>query len=388
MVHKKTLYLVVTEKCNLSCDYCLYKKKDTIISLDTAMKGVGLFLDFNRDEKITKEIYLFGGEPLLYPSLTKKILLEMCTKYPDLINKGVLKIKILTNGALLNRNFYDFMIKLTNQFTSPFLEFTISFDGSIKTQDLHRGCGENIAYKIRQIVGYGENTSGTKLILGIAWTLTPDGLNSFYSDFLFLFEKLKIQNSFSYLGIRLADLSRDLNVRGWIEGDIPFIQEGTNKIMDYYIKNLLNNNLVIHPINLIHDLKQKDIQKIHDEYNCINIFNERCDLGENITLLPDGRITACCIGRFLDPIFYENNPLVLCDVNKENFEKTFRVNVGKVGHLNIHSSIEGKNVTEGGYGDILKCSNKMCFLLFKKKEISIKNEVERAYLNIISGALK
>ncbi|NQU88027.1 MAG: hypothetical protein HQ541_19945 [Mariniphaga sp.] len=387
MTSKKTLYLVVTEKCNLACDYCLYKKNDTVTSLDTAMKGVGLFLNYNRDEKIIKEIYLFGGEPLLYPTLTKKILLGICGKYSNLIRKGGLKIKILTNGALLNQNFYDFMVKITEQFSFPFLEFTISFDGSIQTQDSHRGCGENIVFKIRKILEY-KKKEGEKLVLGIAWTLTPDRLSSFYTDFLFLFEQLKIHTGFSYLGIRLADLSNGLNVRGWGKTDISLIQGETSKVMNYYSTNLLDKNLVIHPINIVHDMGQKGIQEIHDEYNCINLFNEKCDLGENITLLPDGRITACCIGRFLDPIFYENNPLVLCDVNRSNFEKTLDTNLRKISSLNIHSSIGDKNISGGDYGDILKCSNKMCFLLFKKREISLKNEVERAYLNTILGALK
>ncbi len=154
MKPKRTLYLVVTERCNLKCDYCLYKKKNTVISSTIFRKGIDFFLGLNKKQNIIKEIYLFGGEPLLYPKLTQNILDYICGKYFYLIESGKLKVKILTNATLLNKKFYESLREFSNNFQIPFLEFTISFDGSIKTQDLHRGYGKLIVYKIRKILEY------------------------------------------------------------------------------------------------------------------------------------------------------------------------------------------------------------------------------------------
>ena len=171
------------------------------------------------------------------------------------------------------------------------------------------------------------------------------------------------------------------------------------KVMDYYNKKELKDHIQIHPINLVEGmLKDKEsMKKIHNEYNCINVVYKGCDLGKNITLFPDGRISACCIGRFLDKntfenaIFHKENPLILGNVLEDNIEDIFNTKYDKVNTTMTDSiipkktkeSMKNKKAVFTTWGDTLKESNKICFLLLTKEEVLTKNDVEREYLNTI-----
>lgn len=93
MNQKRKLYWIVTNVCNLACQYCYYRTglEERIPGKFNASKALSLI---NQFPDFFNEIIFTGGEPLLIPSLFK--LIKQCK------NKG-LRVGILTNGILLNK---------------------------------------------------------------------------------------------------------------------------------------------------------------------------------------------------------------------------------------------------------------------------------------------
>ena len=66
-----TLYLKITEECNMRCPFCYIKQKPGVISLDAITSFC--------NKKHLNRIVFHGGEPLLYP----KRILEIIDKFPN-----------------------------------------------------------------------------------------------------------------------------------------------------------------------------------------------------------------------------------------------------------------------------------------------------------------
>lgn len=86
----KKIYIEITNRCNLKCDFCiLNKRKIRDISMDE-YKTV-----LNKISSYTKEIYLHVlGEPLLHPSINEFI---------SYAKKKGLEVNITTNGYFIDR---------------------------------------------------------------------------------------------------------------------------------------------------------------------------------------------------------------------------------------------------------------------------------------------
>lgn len=87
----KSIYIEITNICNLSCSFCsqdnLEKKNITSSEFEYILKEINNYTDY---------IYLHvKGEPLLHPNL--KEILNLCKKYNKQVN-------ITTNGTLLMKN--------------------------------------------------------------------------------------------------------------------------------------------------------------------------------------------------------------------------------------------------------------------------------------------
>lgn len=85
----KKIYLEITNKCNLSCSFCIKnKKKITSITLDNYKYII------DKIKPYTKELYLhILGEPLMHPDINYFI---------DYATNAGLMVNITTNGYLIN----------------------------------------------------------------------------------------------------------------------------------------------------------------------------------------------------------------------------------------------------------------------------------------------
>lgn len=111
------IYLLLTEKCNLSCSMCIRGKQD----------GANLDLNFITNEMVLKNflghrVVITGGEPTIHP------------KFPEIVNKisnYAKSVIITTNGTS-----HDYFSKII---TKDNLHFQVSIDGDKNAHNLIRG---------------------------------------------------------------------------------------------------------------------------------------------------------------------------------------------------------------------------------------------------------
>lgn len=132
------LILVLTEKCNMRCEYCVYCEKypkemgysSAEMEYETAKKGIDLYFALHREKvacgfKKGPMINFYGGEPLLKYHLIKKIV-----AYVESIDKNT-KFYMTTNGLLLNKEVAKFI-------TEHNFVVTFSLDGFQENHDRNR----------------------------------------------------------------------------------------------------------------------------------------------------------------------------------------------------------------------------------------------------------
>lgn len=124
----KTITLIITERCNLSCIYCYEdKKSQKNMSFETAKGIIDNELASADYSKIMIEF--FGGEPLLNFSLIKDIVSYVNKTYPQ---KDV-HFFATTNGTCAHGEVKLWLRHNVKQFT-----LGLSFDGTKQAQNLNR----------------------------------------------------------------------------------------------------------------------------------------------------------------------------------------------------------------------------------------------------------
>ncbi|MCP4138378.1 MAG: radical SAM protein [bacterium] len=91
--------LVLTNKCNLRCDFCFQDKRsrESDMTADDWIQFSNQLPDYAR-------ITLTGGEPLIYPGF-KKVFSHIAERF---------NCNIITNGTLLNEDVIDFILSFPN----------------------------------------------------------------------------------------------------------------------------------------------------------------------------------------------------------------------------------------------------------------------------------
>ena len=122
----KSLAFRLTDLCNLNCVFCGQAKQNKA----EKTKNARHFLELHELMAITDQViqykpqvYLWGGEPLVYPQLCEFI---------TYLRKNKLNVFITTNGVLLDK-FYEFFVD--NKVT----QLTVSIDGFKDAHEKARG---------------------------------------------------------------------------------------------------------------------------------------------------------------------------------------------------------------------------------------------------------
>lgn len=119
--HVKYFWIFITEKCNLNCDYCFYRNRD---SKSLGFSDIKTVLEsFPVSDKT--EFVISGGEPLIEWGLLKRIINLIKSEFPK---NGLL---VQTNGILIDKKKIEFFRRMGIS-----LEFGI--DGGYKTTSKHR----------------------------------------------------------------------------------------------------------------------------------------------------------------------------------------------------------------------------------------------------------
>ena len=120
--------LLVTQKCNLACDYCYIEKKNSRMAIPTAKKIIDfVFANAAKDEKI--EIGFFGGEPLLEFDNLKEIT-DIIQSHKS-FDADRVNISVVTNGTIFSNQIATFLAEKN-------VVLCVSCDGPEEVQDIHR----------------------------------------------------------------------------------------------------------------------------------------------------------------------------------------------------------------------------------------------------------
>lgn len=130
----QNLRLILTEKCNLNCEYCYEKVSNEYIKRrtmhwETAKVAIDLFFSVLRENKREiANIRFFGGEPLIEFNLMMKCIKYINENFSDIKQKNYI---LNTNGTLISK---ERAVKLKEQEVLVI----ISIDGTKDYHDLQR----------------------------------------------------------------------------------------------------------------------------------------------------------------------------------------------------------------------------------------------------------
>jgi uncharacterized protein len=203
----ETMYLIVTDTCNLKCKYCFINNnmptdyKCSVMSWETAKEAVDMyFSNISKNppvyDNFIKMIIFYGGEPLLNFNLIKDVILYIEDVYEAEINKmgNSFRFSIVTNGTAITDEIADFFGKHTN------IDIAISLDGLKETNDKKRvfvdGCGsfDCIIKGYNRLKEIGSRTN-------VALSCTIDSHNIDHLDDL-----LKLHDTYNFAAINLNSL--------------------------------------------------------------------------------------------------------------------------------------------------------------------------------------
>ncbi len=164
----KYLWMFITEKCNLACDYCFYKFRDRRTTIP--FKVLKNIIDFVRNKPMP-EFVISGGEPLLEWNLVKKTVnyIKKIFENPCIL--------IQTNGIPLDKEKIAFIKK-----NNVKLEFGI--DGDFLSNARHRidTTKENYERIVRNI----KNSIAKGVPVSSTLTVHPENAGNLYHNYMHL----------------------------------------------------------------------------------------------------------------------------------------------------------------------------------------------------------
>jgi len=198
------LVLVVTQNCNLSCDYCYMGRKRAVsMPLETAKEAISRSL-VSLSPLGVLDLGFFGGEPLLEAGRILDLMkFARCAteRYGQAVRFGV-----TTNGTVESEEAWQVM-------TSPEVDLAISCDGLPEVHDLHRRtpAGERTYGRVERTLKRLNALEKTFRVVSVVSPDTvsrlPDGVEHLVS-----------------LGITELDLSLNVWAK-WTEGEMGALEQ-------------------------------------------------------------------------------------------------------------------------------------------------------------------
>jgi uncharacterized protein len=255
--------LLVTQRCNLGCDYCYIGKRRSRMPLDVAERVVDFAYARTPADEIV-EFGFFGGEPLLELELLRRItgLIESHRAH----DPGRVRVTIVTNGTIFTPAIAAFV-------QEHGIAFGVSCDGPPEVQDRHRrtATGRGSARLVERTIRVAAATLPRLMVNSV---YRPDTLAALPSCVSYL----------SSLGVRSIYLSPDFTAQ-WSAADAAALLGTYRAIADLHCGWYLAGDP--HFISLI-DTKVAVV--LRGGYRPL----ERCRMGRGeFAFTPDGGIYPC-----------------------------------------------------------------------------------------------
>lgn len=227
---KYPLIIIISNQCNLDCEYCAVLKKNIFINKLIAFKAIDLYLGLLGNDK--GKIKIFGGEPLLRINLLKNIITYVRKKNYNI------DIELCTNGILLDDNIFNWLKK--NK-----VNLSISIDGDKASQMINRkGVSSQIYQKTINLI----KKSPSSVIVNMV--IAPNTVDKFFQNFIYVYN-LGVRG-FNFLpAAYIFWSSKKLKI---LESQLNFALRFLKAHKEIYIKNVdINNDLFFFNTGMVVD---------------------------------------------------------------------------------------------------------------------------------------
>ena len=124
-----SVFLILTEKCNLACKYCFVKQNAREMDLETAKNALHFIVsNWDGTPNNKPSINFFGGEPMLK---YKEIIRPLIEYSKETYGEDVVKFSMTTNGTLFTKEILDYL-KENN------VGLLVSIDGDKESHNANR----------------------------------------------------------------------------------------------------------------------------------------------------------------------------------------------------------------------------------------------------------
>lgn len=181
--HFKSLAFRLTDLCNLKCVFCGQAKQNAVEKLKNQKHFLELDELISITEQLVKykpQVYLWGGEPLVYPKISEFI---------HYLRAQKLNVFITTNGVLLNKFYKNFVDEKVT-------ELTISIEGFKECHEKVRGVYgifDKIISNLQLLQDYKEKTNKIFPLVDINVVINTDNYKQL-SEFCNYLSGLKVIN--------------------------------------------------------------------------------------------------------------------------------------------------------------------------------------------------
>ena len=246
----------VTNKCNLSCDYCYESENKKCISMNKKLIRDSINFSFDYLKNYLGEdirIQIHGGEPFLEFERIKYMVGYIKNNFSNKVS-----FFITTNGTVMNENIIDFIV-------NDLKFISISIDGQKKTHDRYRknklGSGSfDVAFKNAKLL------LNKGVYVRIRSTFNSHTVRDLYEDVKFF-----IDNGFKSIS-SVADFSDN----EWNQKSLNELKINIDKI-----KKLQEENLDVN-INIV-------------DRNSHKAYGICCGGKKSLNIFADGNIYPCTI---------------------------------------------------------------------------------------------
>lgn len=288
----QSMYLLLTDNCNLRCSYCFVLDgmpechRSTNMSWGVAKQGVDMFFaNIARNPPVhmraVKAIHFYGGEPLLRFHLLQRVVEYTEDTYAEQIagmdSVGFL-FSLVTNGTLITREIADFIA------AHPRISVTVSIDGFEDVHDQARRTtkGEPSYEEVVRGLRFLKEAGCTK----VSASCTVDEHNIYRLDDL-----LALHEEFNFLSVNLNPLLD--TERKLVDGKYPAVV--SEQMIRYFER--------ARDVGVYEDRMMRRIRPFLSQrpqpYDCQAT-------GSQIVCSPDGRLGVCHEGVGMKNFFFDD----------------------------------------------------------------------------------
>jgi sulfatase maturation enzyme AslB (radical SAM superfamily) len=256
-----TLRLSLTTKCTLNCRYCFVEKDGRVISFDSAKKILRLFLSSHGKDKM---LIIYGGEPLLFLGLLKKIVI-FSKKIAKENNKKLI-VSTGTNGTLLNKQNLAFLRKED-------VKISISIDGKKEIHNKARVTSDqkgSFALVIKKIPLLLANTE--KQNICVLFGVLPTSVAKLFENFLYIIK-------LGFDSVNIEPIQSPLFK--WTDKQQAYFKLEMKKVIGFVYASIESNDFVF--LNSVNrELNDNGMSKLYGK--------TLCPFYQNLEVYPDGEL--------------------------------------------------------------------------------------------------